>query len=96
MIIILSKSTRADKKYMVKVDGRTVHFGATGYSDYTKHKDTDRRRRYIARHAARENWNKSGLQTAGFWSRYILWNKPTLAESIRDTEKKFNIKIRRA
>ena len=51
------------------------------------------RQNYIARHKVRENWNKSGIHTAGFWSRWILWNKPTLQESINDVEKRFNIKI---
>ena len=52
-----------------------------------------KRQNYIARHRVRENWNKSGIHTAGFWSRWILWNKPTLQESINDVEKRFNIKI---
>jgi len=29
---------------------KVVHFGARGMSDFTKHKDPDRRRRYYARH----------------------------------------------
>jgi hypothetical protein len=32
--IILAPSTRVEKKYMVKVDNKTIHFGAVGYSDY--------------------------------------------------------------
>jgi hypothetical protein len=35
-----------------------------------------------------------GNKTAGFWSKNILWNKPTLKASIRNAEKKFNIKIK--
>ena len=45
--IVLTKSTRSDKKFMVKVGTRTVHFGADGYSDYTIHKDPERKQRYI-------------------------------------------------
>ena len=74
---------------------KTVHFGAEGYSDYTKHKDKERMQRYSARHKARENWAKSGIETAGFWSKWILWNKPSLSASIKDVEKRFGIKIRR-
>ena len=98
--IILKKSTRFDKKYMVIVElfksnsKKTIHFGAKDYSDYTKHKDPERKERYITRHKKTENWNKSGITSAGFWSRWILWNKPTLKGSISDTEKRFNIKIR--
>ena len=49
---------------------------------------------YISRHRVNENWNKSGIKTAGFWSKHILWNKPTIQQSIKDTEKRFNIKIK--
>ena len=92
--VILKKSPRKEKKWMIELDnGKKVHFGATGYSDYTKHKDHDRMKRYEARHKKRENWGKSGISTAGFWSKWLLWNKPTLGSSIKDTEKRFNIKI---
>ena len=97
MQIKLSKSNRKNKKYKVVItDGertKTVHFGAEGYSDFTKHKDTERKKRYIARHQKRENWNKSGIYTAGFWSRWLLWNKPTIEESIKDIEKRFKVSI---
>lgn len=93
MVIYLSKSTRPDKKYMVKVENKTVHFGAEGMSDYTKHKDKERKQRYISRHKKRENWNKSGIKTAGFWSRWLLWGEPTIDTSIKKIENKFNVKI---
>lgn len=96
---ILEKSNLQDKKYKVTIfnrDGtsKIVHFGAKGYSDYTIHKDEERMHRYSVRHKPRENWNKSGLFTSGFWSKWILWNKPSLNESIRNTEKRFGLKIR--
>lgn len=31
---------------------------------------------------------------SGFWSWWILWNNESLDESIKDTEKKFNITIK--
>ena len=88
------------KKYKVTIfhkDGtkKTVQCGAKGYSDYTKHKDKDRMKRYESRHKVRENWTKSGIKTAGFWSKWILWNKPSLTASINHTAKKFNITIKR-
>jgi hypothetical protein len=91
--IHLTKSHRADKKYMVNVDGKVTHFGATGYSDYTIHKDPERKQRYINRHQAREDWTKSGIHTAGFWSRWLLWGEPTLPASIKAIERKFGVKI---
>lgn len=94
MEIELRKSNRKDKKFMVKVDNKTIHFGQKGYTDYTINKDDNKKKNYLARHKKREDWNKSGIKTAGFWSRWILWNKKTLMESIRDTNNRFNIKIK--
>jgi hypothetical protein len=93
-IYTLSKSTRKDKKWKVETpEGKTIHFGAAGYSDFTLHKNLARKNLYIMRHQMNENWTKSGINTAGFWSYWLLWNKPTLEASIRDTERKFEIKI---
>ena len=78
---------------MVKVKNKTVHFGAKGMSDYTIHKDLERKQRYIDRHRANEDWTKSGITTAGFWSRWLLWGEPTLRESIQKIEDKFGVKI---
>lgn len=93
--IYLSKSSRDDKKYMVRVDNKTIHFGGDGYSDYTKHKDPERKKLYISRHKSRENWKKSGIKTAGFWSRWLLWGEPTLKDSISEIERRFNVEIKR-
>ncbi len=93
MIIYLSRSSNPRKKYMVKVNRKTIHFGAKGYSDYTIHKDPERKQRYIDRHKDNENWTKSGIDTAGFWSRWLLWGEPTLGQSIEKIEDKFGVKI---
>lgn len=86
------KSTRKDKKYMITYNNKKIHFGAKGYSDYTIHKDPKRKERYLARHKKNENWTKSGANTAGFWSRWILWNDPTTIEdNMRKIHQKFNI-----
>ena len=98
MEVIITKSKKPDKKYDARVDGtKTVSFGQKGASDFTKHKNTDRKERYIDRHKAREDWTKSGAKTAGFYSKHVLWNKPTLKESIGDIIKRFkhlNIKMK--
>ena len=60
-------------------------------SDSTKHKDEARKQRYINRHKNNEIWSKSGVDTAGFWSRWLLWNKPTIKESYTDIKRRFNI-----
>lgn len=93
MIIYLSLSSNPKKKFMVKVKNKTIHFGAKGMSDYTLHKDPKRKERYIQRHRANEDWTKSGIGTAGFWSRWLLWGEPTLSKSIEKIEDKFGLKI---
>ena len=94
--IIIKKSSKTGKKYDAVIDNKkTVSFGATGYSDFTKHKDEDRKKNYIARHKPNQDWKDH--TTAGFWAKNILWNKPTIEASVRDTNKKFpnlNIKMK--
>ncbi len=95
--VSLRKSSNPSKKYMVTITDneskKTIHFGSAGMSDYTKHKDTERRDRYIARHKARENWTKSGIKTAGFWSRWLLWNQPSILASKKSISSKFGVKF---
>ena len=58
-------------------------------SDYTIHKDDERKDRYLARHEKNEDW-KDPL-TPGALSRWVLWNKKTLKASIADFKKRFNL-----
>lgn len=91
---ILERSPRSAKKWRVTPpQGKSIDFGADGYSDFTLHKDPSRQKNYISRHESRENWTKTGTDTAGFWSRWILWNLPDFNQSIKDTEKRFGILI---
>jgi len=73
-------SKRKGKKYYVVYQGKQIHFGQKGASDYTIHKDPKRKMAYLNRHRKRENWGLSGANTAGFWSRHILWNQPISKE----------------
>ena len=95
--IIISKSTKKDKKYIANIDGtKNIHFGQAGASDMTIHKNLERKQKYINRHKKNEDWTKSGYKTAGFLAKHILWNKKTLKESVDDINKKFknlNVKL---
>lgn len=96
--VILRPSSRSDKKFSAELFTDydrvgMIHFGANGYSDYPTHKDDKRKKSYIARHKPREDWTVSGIDTAGFWARWLLWNKPTYTQSIRDIENRFNVRI---
>jgi hypothetical protein len=93
-IVYLRKSTRPGKKYMITIGNKTTHFGAAGMSDYTKHKDSNRKSRYLARHkGSREKLGRSGIGTAGWAAATFLWNKPSLSASIKDTERRFGVKV---
>ena len=77
------KSDKPNKKYYIITNNdKKVYFGQAGASDFTHHKDEARKQRYINRHKNNEIWSKSGVDTAGFWSRWLLWNKPTNATGL--------------
>ena len=94
--VIIKKSTKPEKKLMAVFylhEGgkkiKTTHFGNTGADDFTKTKDKEQKKRYLDRHRKNENWND--YKSAGSLSRYILWDKPTRAESIKSYKKRFNL-----
>lgn len=67
-----------------------VKFGAAGYGDYTLGTTDTQKKSYIARHKNNEDWTRTGYLKAGFWSRWLLWNKRTIPESIKDIHKRFD------
>ncbi len=92
-LISIRKSDKAGKKMMAifESDGRkkTIHFGQAGARDFIKTGSEDLKKAYIARHKVNENF--SDPDTAGALARWILWNKPTLKESISDYKQRFNL-----
>jgi len=58
--------------------------------DCTQHGDEKRKAAYLQRHEARENWTMKGVESAGFWARWMLWNKPPIAQSIADINRRFS------
>ena len=88
MKIVISPSNKPDKKFEARIDDRkSIHFGAKGASDFTIHKDPERKQRYLNRHSKNEDWNNP--MSAAFYATNILWNRPTITESIRDTNRRF-------
>jgi hypothetical protein len=68
---------------------KTVKFGASGMSDYTKHKDPKRMEAYLARHKTTEDWNDP--TSPGALSRWILWSSTSIIGGIRNYRKHFNM-----
>jgi broad specificity phosphatase PhoE len=87
-------SDRPGQKMMVKAcsggEEKLLHFGAKGYQDYTDHHDQMRKTNYLNRHG-NEDWND--YMTAGSLAFHILWNKPTITESIKDYARRLSEKI---
>ena len=85
----IKKSNKKGKKMMAVFEKNSrkkyIHFGAEGMSDYTIHKDKERKKRYMSRHKKRENWKN--LMSPGALSKHVLWNKPSLRSSIKDYER---------
>jgi len=72
---------------------KTVHFGATGYPDYTISPHDEEMRKNITRHKSNESWNNP--MSAGALSRYILWEYPSLTTAINQYAKRFGFKKNR-
>ena len=90
--ILLQRSSRPEKKWEVELpDGQTIHFGSSSYEDYTQHKDEKRKENYLKRHKKREDW--SDWSTAGFWSRWLLWESPSLSKAIQQLRHRFKLHI---
>ena len=97
-LISFGRSDLDGKKYKVVLehDGaqKTIHFGASGYKDYTTFSRLEREARkkaYIGRHKSREDWTASGIDTAGFWAKHILWNLPSVSASLAKTVRTFDL-----
>ena len=94
MEVVIVKSKKKDKKFDAVIDGKkTISFGAVGYSDYTKHHDDERKKRYLNRHKKNENPNNP--KTASFYATNLLWNKTSISASIKDINRRFkNVNIK--
>ena len=69
--ILIKPSKKSDTKFDAVIDGKkTVSFGSSQHSDFTKHRDPERKQRYLDRHKARENWNDP--TTTGALSKFVL------------------------
>jgi hypothetical protein len=71
-----------------KKSKKSTKFGAKGMSDFTKHKDIERRDRYIKRHT--KDLRTNDPTRAGYLSMYILWNKKSFKASLSDYKRRLN------
>ena len=98
----IRRSRNPDKKYdaiFQYPDGhtKTTSFGQTGYNDFVKYNSkfgTDvakkHKTRYIKRHRGMGETFRNPVKPQTL-SRYILWNKPSLRDSIKDFKRRFSL-----
>jgi hypothetical protein len=63
-------SSRAAKKYMIHDGKRWIHFGASGYQDFTKHHDEKRRANFRRRNT---KWANAKPLSPAWLSYFLLW-----------------------
>ena len=90
----LSRSDAKNKKYKLvfeKSDGKkTIHFGATGYKDYTIGATDEQRKSYRARHSSGAS---AAYDTPNAASYHILWgNSRSVEANFRAYKNKYNLK----
>lgn len=84
--MILEKSPRKDKRFVIQIDNKKIHFGSKNGFTYIDGADNKTRENYIKRHKVNEDWNTIN---AGSLSRYILWGDN------RDINKNLNAFLKR-
>lgn len=89
-LLRITKSPLKTKKYRAHFDdGTHTDFGASGYSDFTIHKNPDRADLYRRRH--KKDLETNDPKRAGYLSYYILWSAPTFEEGLKIYKNKFHM-----
>jgi len=92
-VLKFKKLKGGKKKYEITFEknGKTYvrKFGAQGMSDFTIHKDRERRERYISRH--KKDLRTNDPTRPGYLSMYILWNKPSVKTSLADYKRRLGV-----
>ena len=93
----IKKSPKKEKKFRAIFKDTTgkiikqTDFGSAGMSDFTIHKDKDRRKRYRNRH--RKDLDTKDFKRAGYLSYYILWgDSSNFDKAIKDYKIRFKLK----
>ena len=100
----LFKSDKPEKKLvMIMPEFKHKHyFGANLYRDFTLMNDKnskfyeelkEERDKVKSNYLKRHSKDSKGIHSPSTLSDMILWNKPTIRESIKDYENKYNVKV---
>lgn len=98
MRVFFKPSNRKNNKLMAIFtdDNKTeiiniVHFGKKGMSDFTQHKNKQRKQNFLNRFNKLIKKNQNNPMSPMTLSNLILWNKESLEDSIEDYKKRFNL-----
>ena len=95
----IQKSTRDDKRLMATFTSpdnkkSITHFGYSSgnktASTYLEHGDDKKKLAWLKRHSVRGTFNDYKSPSA--LARWILWNRKTFDESLKDYKNRFNLK----
>ena len=92
----LGPATAKGKRYsVVSPEGKRTNFGSDVGQTFIDHKDEKKKKAWIARHSkAGENWEYSGRDTAGFWSKHLLWSADNMRDAIKYIKNRFGIEVK--
>ena len=84
--VLISKSSKPDKRLVAQFPNKKMHFGARGGSTFVDHKNIQTKKAWEARHRVNEDWGD--FESAGALSKHVLWNKSTLKSSVSNLNSK--------
>jgi hypothetical protein len=98
---ILYRSNRKNKKYVLVYMGKPIHFGQRGYRDYVLmnqrnsrfYQPAIEREKAKFRYLKRHQNDRLDEISPGALSYFLLWNRPTIKESLKDFKVLFDIEI---
>jgi len=91
-LILLQKSTRKNKRFMIKFENPTLtlHFGSLGANTFIDNATEDTRDNYLKRHSVNEDWD---FVNPGSLSAYLLWNTKDIKKNIDLYAKRYGFTI---
>ena len=90
--IVVLKFKKPDKQLDARVDNKKwLHLDRKALPILQSIKIKSERH-YMLIGMKNEGWTKSGVKAAGWMSKHVLWNKPTLHASVADINKKLKFK----
>jgi hypothetical protein len=93
-LVSITKSKAKGKKWAAEFSytgdkKKTIHFGATGYLDYTIGASDEQRKNYLSRHASGKT---AKADTADALSYHILWGESKkMSNNIKSFKNKYSV-----